>query len=72
MVDENRRDDMKQPFKKKWFKASEYHSNFIPKGAEVFIGVDYGSPDGDYTVKGFYDPSTGVFHIIEVGNEKEL
>lgn len=54
---------MEQMFKKEWIKTSDYPSDFIPAGAKVFVGVDYGSPDGDYTVKGFYDPKTGEIHI---------
>src|SRR3990167_910501 len=30
-----------------------------PKGTKVFIGIDQCSPNGDYTVKGFYDPKIG-------------
>ena len=57
---------MKQVFKKEWFKASDYPADFVPKGAEVFIAVDPAYPDGDCTVKGFYDQKTGEFHIQEV------
>lgn len=53
-------------FKKEWFKISEYPSDFIPSGAKTFIGIDHASPDGDCTVKGFYDPETGEFHIQEI------
>jgi hypothetical protein len=53
-------------FRKEWIKTSEYPGDFVPKGAEIFIGVDQGSPDGDYTAKGFYDPKTGEFHVQEV------
>ena len=57
---------MEKPFKKEWIKISEYPADFVPKGAEVFVGVDQGSPYGDCTVKGFYDPNTGAFHIQEL------
>ena len=53
-------------FKKEWFKVSECPSDFIPFGAAVIIGVDRASPDGDCTVKGFYDPKTKEFHIQEL------
>lgn len=56
---------MEPVFKKEWFKASDCPRDFIPAGAEIFVGVDRGSPDGDYTVKGFYDPKTGELHIQE-------
>ena len=51
-------------FKKEWLHESEYPSNFIPADCEVFIGVDYASPDKDCTVRGFY--KDGEFHIQEV------
>jgi len=54
-------------FKKEWIKASDYPENFVPNQARIFVGVDMGSSDGDYTVKGFYDPATGEFHIQECG-----
>lgn len=60
---------MSKVFNKDWLKISEYPSDFIPNGAEVFIGIDYASPDGDYTVKGFYDPKTGEIHIQEFEDE---
>ena len=49
-----------------WYKLwssiqSPYPSDFIPKDGEVFVGVDMGSPDGDYTVKGFF--KDGAWHI---------
>lgn len=53
-------------FKEDWFKVSNCPSDFIPSGAKVFIGIDHASPDGDCTVKGFYDPETGEFHIQEI------
>lgn len=52
-----------KPFKK--FHISEYPSNFIPKDAKIFVGVDMGAPDGDCTVRGFRDVD-GTFHIQEV------
>ena len=57
---------MEHPFKDLRIKTSQYPRDFIPKGAEIFVGIDHGSPDGDCTVKGFYDPQTGEFHIQEV------
>ncbi|MEO7345069.1 MAG: hypothetical protein ABIU85_09570 [Methylotenera sp.] len=40
-------------------------------GSVVFIGVDYGSPDGDYTSMAFYDPEKDEFYFEEVPpNEK--
>jgi len=59
---------MEPMFKKEWIKISEYPSDFIPNGGQVFVGIDYGSPDGDCTVKGFYDPVTGEYHIQEIEN----
>lgn len=58
---------MDQVFDKKSLRKSEYPSDFIPAGAELFIGFDRGSDDGDYTVKVFYDPKTGETHIQEFG-----
>jgi hypothetical protein len=55
---------MDKLFKKEWFKVSEYPSDFIPNGAEIFVGVDYGL-EPSYTVKGFHDPETGEIHIQE-------
>lgn len=43
-------------------KISEYPPNFLPAGS---IAIDQGNEDGDYTVKGFYDPKTGEYHIQE-------
>ena len=51
-------------FKKEWLKPSNSPSDFIPNGAEMFIGVDRASPNGDCTVKGFY--KNGEYHIQEV------
>ena len=45
--------------------VSDYPTDLIPAVAELIIGVDY-SKDGDCTVKGFYDPKTGEYHIQEV------
>lgn len=45
---------------------SEYASNFIPKDAKIFLVTGHGSLDGDCTVKGFYDPKTGKYHIQEI------
>ena len=49
-------------FKEEWFKKSDYPKDYLPKGAEVLIGVDEG--DEDFTIKGFY--KDGEFHIQEV------
>ena len=46
-----------------WIKTSEYPPNFLPAGSIV---IDQTSEDGDCTVKGFYDPKTGEYHIQEV------
>lgn len=46
-----------------WIKTSEWPANIIPAGA---IAIDQASDNGDCTVKGFYDPATGEFHIQEV------
>ena len=43
-------------------KTSEYPQNFLPAGS---IAICQSSEDGDCTVKGFYDPKTGEFHIQE-------
>jgi hypothetical protein len=51
-------------FKDEWFKESDYPTDFIPNGAEIFVGIDYASPDSDCTVKGFY--IDGEFHIQEI------
>ena len=56
-------------FKKDWLKTSEYPKDFIPRGGEIFIGVDPASQDGDCTVKGFY--KDGVFHVQEVEYSKD-
>lgn len=37
---------MEPVFNKEGIKTSEYPSNFIPAGVEVFVVVDYGSLDG--------------------------
>lgn len=46
-----------------WIKTSKYPENFLPAGS---IAIDQASEDGDYTVKGFYDPVHGEFHIQKV------
>lgn len=46
-------------------KVSDYPSDFIPAGAMTIIGRDL-SEEGDCTVKVFYDPSTGEYHIQEI------
>ncbi len=46
-----------------WIKTSDYPPNFLPAGS---IAIDQASENGDCTVKGFYDPKTGEYHIQEV------
>lgn len=46
-------------------KVSDYPTDYIPAGAKVITGIDY-SDEGECTVKGFYDPKTGEYHIQEV------
>lgn len=46
-----------------WIKRSYYPTNFLPAGSSV---ICQSSEDGDCTVKGFYDPTTGEYHIQEV------
>lgn len=46
-----------------WIRASDWPTNIIPAGA---IAINQASENGDCTVKGFYDPATGEFHIQEV------
>lgn len=62
---------MSDVFDERKIEISDYPSDFIPEGAVVILGVDY-SKDGDCTVKGFYDPKTGEYHIQEVVHNKEL
>ena len=45
-----------------WIKVSDYPQNFLPAGS---ISIDMASEDGACTVKGSYDPQTGVYHIQE-------
>jgi len=33
-------------FKKEWLKPSDYPRNFIPNGAQIFIGVDHINQSG--------------------------
>lgn len=47
----------------RWIKISEYPPNFLPAWS---IAIGQASEDGDCTVKGFYDPATGEYHIQEV------
>jgi hypothetical protein len=42
---------------------SEFPSNFIPKDAEILIGVDI-SNGKETTIKGFY--LDGIYHIQEI------
>jgi len=45
--------------------AAPYPVNFIPVGAEMVVGVDTAG-GVDTTVRGFYDPATGEYHIQEI------
>lgn len=52
---------MNEPlFKSEWIKLSEGPSNYIPKDAEIVIGVDY-STGVDCTVKGFIDEDGSIY-----------
>jgi hypothetical protein len=53
----------------RWIKASDYPTDFLPAGS---IAIDQASENGDCTVKGFYDPKTGEYHIQEVVHNAEL
>lgn len=44
--------------------VSEYPMEYIPADGEAFVGIDYGSSDGDCTVKGFY--KDGKMYIQEI------
>ena len=44
-------------------KTSDYPSYILPVGS---IAIDQAEENGDFTVKGFYDPKTGEFHIQEI------
>lgn len=68
---------MKLPyFNQEQVAISEYPSDFIPAKAPIFVGMDLGSPDGGCTVKGFFDPNTGEYHIQEIlwanGNKENV
>jgi hypothetical protein len=52
-----------------WIKTSDYPANFLPANT---IAIDQASEDGDCTVKGFYDPATGEYHIQEVVYNAEI
>lgn len=52
-----------------WIKTSEYPPDFLPTGS---IGIDQSSENGDCTVKGFYDPKTGEYHIQEVVHNTQI
>ncbi len=52
-----------------WIKTSDYPTDFLPAGS---IAIDQASENGDCTVKGFYDPKTGEYHIQEVVHNVEL
>ena len=54
-----------------WIKWSDVPADFIPSGA-IIIGGDMAT-DEDYTLKGFFNPSTGEYHIQQiVHNVKEM
>jgi len=46
-----------------WIKTSDCPADFLPAGTIV---IDQADENGDCTVKGFYDPKTGEFHVQEV------
>jgi hypothetical protein len=48
-----------------WIKTSDYQPNFFPAGS---VAINQASENGDCTVKGFYDPKTGEYHIQEVAH----
>ena len=52
-----------------WIKISDYPANFLPAGT---IAIDQASEKGDFTVKGFYDPNTGEYHIQEVVHNAKI
>ena len=68
MQQENEMADFINP---SWIKTSDYPADFLPAGS---IAIDQASEDGDYTctVKGFYDPATGEYHIQEVVHNAEI
>jgi hypothetical protein len=45
---------------------SDCPANFIPAGATITLGVDLAADGTEYTVKGFYEPKTGHYHIQEI------
>jgi hypothetical protein len=52
---------------------SNVPADFIPSGAVIISGSDCMGVNEDYTVKGFFDPSTGEYHIQEIAhNVKEM
>lgn len=46
--------------------ASPVPSDVIPAGCEPVIEVDYAKDGADCTVRGFFDPETGEFHVQDV------
>ena len=49
-----------------WIKRSNVPADFIPSGAVIISESDCMVTDEDYTVKGFFDPSSGEYHIQEI------
>lgn len=47
-------------------KISDYPENYIPNGAQIIVAYDEGSKYGDCSIKAFFDPKTGEYHIQEV------
>lgn len=48
---------------------SAYPDNFIPKKAKAFVSIDFaegGDCQANCIVRGFYDPSTGEYHIQSI------
>lgn len=52
-----------------WIKTSDYPPNVLPAGS---VAIEQASEDGDFTVKGFYDPATGEYHIQEIVHHSRL
>ena len=56
-----------------WIKWSNVPADFIPSGAVIIGGSDCMGVNEDYTLKGFFNPSTGEYHIQEIAhNVKEM
>jgi hypothetical protein len=63
---------MQDYFDKDWIKKSDYPKDFIPANAEIIVGVDMAKDGRDCTVKGFYDPASGEYHVQEVLHNAKL